>query len=77
MQGATLSTWCTDLQSKTPARGPLYVPDTQNSRERPQVREPSKCLNGQSYGERLPKEASYKSFEKRPDRAITPIAEVV
>ena len=29
----------------------------QNNREGPQAKEPSKCLNGQSYGERLAKEA--------------------
>jgi len=37
--------------------GPPYVPDMPNSREGPQAREPSKCLNRQSYRERLPKEA--------------------
>jgi len=37
--------------------GGLYVPDEQNSREGPQVREPSKCLNKWSYRERLAKEA--------------------
>ena len=37
-------------------RGPLYVPDTPNNREGPQAREPSKCLNAKSYGERLAKE---------------------
>ena len=36
--------------------GPLYVLDTPNNREGPQAREPSKCLSGQSYGERLAKE---------------------
>ena len=36
---------------------PLYVPDAPNNREGPQAREPSKCLNGQSYGETLAKEA--------------------
>ena len=36
---------------------PLYVPDTPNNKEGPQEREPSKCLNGQNYGERLLKEA--------------------
>ena len=35
----------------------LYVPDAQNNREGLQAREPSKCLNGWSYGERLAKEA--------------------
>ena len=37
--------------------GPLHVPDVPNNREGHQAREPSKCLNGQSYGERLAKEA--------------------
>ena len=80
-QGATLSAWCTNLQSRTPARGILYVPDAPNSRERPQAREPSKYLNGQSYGERLAKEAFWspatRSLKKDTDRAITPVVEVV
>ena len=38
-------------------RGALYVPDVPNDRERPQASEPSKCLNGWSYRERLAKEA--------------------
>ena len=37
--------------------GPLYVPDVLNNRKRPQVRDPSKCLNRQRYRERLAKEA--------------------
>ena len=37
--------------------GPLYVPDVVNNREGSQEREPSKCLNGRSYRERLAKEA--------------------
>ena len=37
--------------------GPLYVPDAWNKREEPQAREPSKCLNGRNYRERLAKEA--------------------
>ena len=37
--------------------GGLYMPDAQNNREGPQAREPSKCLNRQSYRERLAKEA--------------------
>ena len=37
--------------------GPLYVPDSWNSTEGPQAKKPSKCLNRQSYGERLAKEA--------------------
>ena len=39
------------------AGGHLYLPDAPNNREGPQAREPSKCLNGQSYGQRLAKEA--------------------
>ena len=38
-------------------RGALYVPDAPNDREGPWAREPSKCLNGQSYREILAKEA--------------------
>ena len=38
-------------------RGPLNVSDVPNNREGLQVREPSKCLNGWSYGQRLAKEA--------------------
>ena len=34
----------------------IYVPDTPKNRGL-QAREPSKCLNGQSYGESLAKEA--------------------
>ena len=37
-------------------RGPLYVPDALNNRVGSQAREPSKCLNGWSYGEKLAKE---------------------
>jgi len=32
------------------------MPDMPNNREKPQAREPSKCLNGWSYGERQAKE---------------------
>ena len=35
----------------------LFVLDVPNNREKPQAREPSKCLNGQSYREILAKEA--------------------
>ena len=42
----------------TQSRGALYVSDTPNNREGPQAREHSKCLNRQSYRERLAKEAS-------------------
>ena len=38
--------------------GPLYMPEMQNNREGPKAREPSKCLNGESYGERLAKRPS-------------------
>ena len=37
--------------------GPLYVSDVPSNREGPQAMDPSKCLNGQSYRERLAKEA--------------------
>ena len=61
--------------------GSLYVPDVPNNREGPQAREPSKCLNGQSYGERLAKEAfcssATRGSKKDSDRAITPVAEAV
>ena len=35
----------------------LYVLDVLNNRRGPQAREPSKCLDRRSYGERLAKEA--------------------
>ena len=37
--------------------GGLYMSDPRNNRVGPQAREPSKCLNGWSYRERLAKEA--------------------
>jgi len=37
--------------------GALYVPHALNNKEGPQAREPFKCPNGWSYGERLAKEA--------------------
>ena len=37
--------------------GPLHVPDALNNKEGPWAREPLKCLNRQSYGDRLAKEA--------------------
>ena len=52
----------------------------QNNREGPQAREPSKCLNGQSYRERLTRGlliASYKRLEKKTDRAKAPMVEAV
>ena len=39
-----------------PGGGGRYVPNVHN-REGPQVREPSECLNGKSYRERLAKDA--------------------
>ena len=38
-------------------RGPLYVTDMMYNRDGPQAKEPSKCLNRWSNGERLAKEA--------------------
>ena len=76
-QGAPLSAWCANLQSRTPARGPplcAWCAELQR-------REPSKYLNGQSYGERLTKEAFWspatRGSKKDCDRDITPAAEVV
>ena len=55
------------------------MPDAPNNREAPQAKEPSKCLNGQSYRERLAKEAfcspATRGSEKDSDRAITPAVE--
>ena len=52
-----------------------------NNREGPQAREPSKCLNGWSNGERLAKEAFWppatRGSKKDCDRAITPVSEAV
>ena len=58
--------------------GALYVPDSKQQRRIP-ARESSKCLNGQSYRERLAKEAFWlpatRGSKKDPDRATTPGAE--
>ena len=74
------SAWLTDLQTRTPPRGPIYVPDAPN-REVPQVREPSKCLKGWSYGGRVAKEASLspatRGWWKDSDRVKTSAAEEV
>ena len=60
---------------------PLYVPDKQNNREGPQAREPSKCLNGQSYGKDWPNRLSDHQLpeaeKKDCERAITSVAEAV
>jgi len=57
------------------------VPDTPNNREGSQAREPLKCLNGQSHGKRLAKEAFWlpatRGSKKDPDQAITPVAEAI
>ena len=57
------------------------MPGTQKNREGPQAREPSKCLNGRRYGERLAKEAflppATRGSTKDSDRAIIPGAEAV
>ena len=56
------------------------MPDAPN-RKGPQVRKPSKCLNGRSYEKRLPKEAfrspATRGLKKDSDRAITPAVEAV
>ena len=61
--------------------GPLCVPDVPNNRKRPQAREPSKCLNEQSYRERLAKEAFWspatRGLKKDSERVITPAMEAV
>ena len=61
--------------------GPFYVPDPPNNREGTQAREPSKCLNRQSYRERLAKGAFWlpatRGSKKDSHRAITPAAKAV
>ena len=57
------------------------MPDAPNNREGPQARRPPKGLNGQSYGEKLVKEA-YRSpatrvWKKDSERAITPAAQAI
>ena len=53
------------------------MPDKPNNREGPEAREPSKCLNRQSYGERLAKEdfwsPAIRGLKKDSDRAITTV----
>ena len=54
---------------------------THRTTEEPQAGQPSKCLNGRSYGERLAKEAFWspakRGLKKDCDRAITSVAEAV
>ena len=47
-QGVPSSAWHNNLHNRTPARGPLYMPEVPKNRGRPQAREPAKCLNGRS-----------------------------
>ena len=60
---------------------PLYVPDMLNYREGPQAREPSKCLNGRSYGKDWPNRLSDHQLpeaeKKDSGSAITPVTEAV
>ena len=57
---------------------PRHVPDVLSNREGPQAREPSKCLKGQSYAERLALlVTSYKRLNRDADRAMTPAAGAV
>ena len=57
------------------------MPDTWKNKEGPQTREPSKCLKGQSYGERLAKEVfqlpATRGSKNDSGRVITPAAEAV
>ena len=61
--------------------GFLCVPDALNNGEGPQAREPSKCLNGQSYGKDWPNRLSDHQLpeaeKKDCERAITSVAEAV
>jgi hypothetical protein len=56
-EAGPLNAWSADLQSRTPAKGLLCMPDTWNNRKEPQAKQSSKCLNGWSYGERMAIEA--------------------
>ena len=58
-QGALLVPNVPELQSRTPARAAVYVPDIWNNREGPQAREPSQGLEFQS-------RATEKYWPKRP-----------
>ena len=58
------------------------MPDAPTNREGSQARDPSKCLNGQSYVERLAKKLSDCQLQeaqkkKISDKAITPATEAV
>ena len=59
-QGAPLGAWCTSLQSRTPAGvggGPSMCLTCQTIEKDPRQGNPLKGLNGQSYRQRLAKEA--------------------
>ena len=60
---------------------PLYVPEPLSNMEGPQKREPSKCLNGQSYRERLGIEVSElpptRAWKKTLIGQLPPVAEAV
>ena len=55
------------------------MPGMPNNREGPQAKEPSKCLNTRSYGEKLAKEAFWspatRGLKKDSARALTPVVE--
>ena len=80
-QGDPSSAWCTDLHSRTLVGEPLYVTEVPNNREGPPGREPTKCLNGWSCGERLAKGSFWlpttRGLDKDSDRAISPEVEAV
>ena len=65
--------WHTELQSRTPTRGALYVPDAPNNREGPHTREPSKCLNREAMEKDWPKRNSDRQLQdawKNWDKAV-------
>ena len=66
---------------KPQSGGPLYVPDALTNREGPQAREPSECLNRQSYGKRLAKRPSEHQLQEAQKKTLigplTPAAEAV
>ena len=67
-------------EEEDPARwDSLYVPDKQSNREGPQAREPSKGLNGRSYGKDWPNRLSDHQLPRLKDsgRAITSAPEAV
>ena len=65
------STWGTELQSRAPARAAPLCAWRPEQREGPQAKEPSKCLNGRSYGERLAKEAFWSPATRGSKKRLT------